>query len=55
MTMPNPFQPASPFPLEYGQDVDAGVIARFFNAVYAWMAAGLGLPPRWPGGFSTQP
>src|SRR4051794_505337 len=40
-TMPNPFQPA--IPLDYGRDADAGVIARFFNAVYAWMAAGLGL------------
>ena len=39
--MPNPFQPVAP--LEYGRDVDAGVIARFFNSVYAWMAAGLAL------------
>src|SRR5579871_5785930 len=40
-TYPNPFQPAAP--LDYGRDVDAGVVARFFNSVYAWMAAGLGL------------
>src|SRR5579859_4323376 len=39
--MSNPFQPA--MPLDYGRDVDAGVIARFFNSVYAWMAGGLGL------------
>jgi FtsH-binding integral membrane protein len=39
--MPSPFQPA--VPLEYGRDVNSAVIARFFNSVYAWMAAGLGL------------
>lgn len=32
-----------PIPLEYGQSTDVAVLARFFNAVYAWMAAGLGL------------
>ena len=41
--MPNPFQPTNPVALEYGQGLDVGVVARFFNAVYAWMAAGLGL------------
>jgi FtsH-binding integral membrane protein len=35
------FGPARPQPLDYEQRVDVGVLARFFNAVYAWMAAGL--------------
>jgi FtsH-binding integral membrane protein len=52
---PNPFQPASLHPLEYSRDVDAGVIARFFNAVYAWMAAGLGLTAAVAWWVSTQP
>lgn len=30
-------------PLDYEQRMDVGVLARFFNAVYAWMAAGLGV------------
>jgi hypothetical protein len=30
-----------PADLEYGQSAEAGVLARFFNSVYAWMAAGL--------------
>jgi FtsH-binding integral membrane protein len=30
-------------PLDDQQRTDAGALARFFNAVYAWMAAGLGL------------
>jgi len=41
--------------LDYGQDVDAGVVARFFNAVYAWMAAGLGLTAAVAWWVSTQP
>ena len=52
-TMPNPFQPAHP--LEYGVDADVGVVARFFNAVYAWMAAGLGLTAAVAWFVSTQP
>ena len=40
---PSPFQRSRPFDLEYGQQLDAGVIARFFNSVYAWMAAGLAI------------
>ena len=39
----SPFGPAKPFPLDYEQRIDAGVLVRFFNAVYAWMAAGLGI------------
>src|SRR6185312_5307296 len=54
-TMPNPFQPARLNPLEYGQNLDAGVIARFFNAVYAWMAAGLGFTAAIAWWVSTQP
>jgi len=30
-------------PIDYEQRMDAGVLARFFNSVYAWMAAGLGV------------
>src|SRR5690242_9412029 len=51
--MPNPFQPVAP--LEYGRDVDAGVIVRFFNSVYAWMAAGLALTATVAWLVSTQP
>jgi uncharacterized protein len=38
---PNPYGSAQPY--GYETRVDTGVIARFFNVVYAWMAAGLGL------------
>ena len=38
---PGPYESARP--LGYETRVDAGVIARFFNVVYAWMAAGLAL------------
>jgi FtsH-binding integral membrane protein len=51
--IPNPFQPG--IPLEYGRDVDAGAVARFFNSVYAWMAAGLGLTAAVAWWVSTQP
>ena len=30
-------------PLDYERGVEVGVLARFFNAVYAWMAAGLAI------------
>jgi uncharacterized protein len=30
-------------PLDYEQRMNAGALARFFNSVYAWMAAGLGV------------
>jgi uncharacterized protein len=39
---PNPYGSAQPYG-GYESRADAGVIARFFNVVYAWMAAGLGL------------
>ena len=39
---PGPFQ-SQPLPLDYEQRIDVGVLARFFNAVYAWMAAGLAI------------
>ena len=38
---PNPYGTAQP--LGYEAQADAGVIVRFFNVVYAWMAAGLAL------------
>ena len=38
-TFPNPY--SRPQTLEYG--TSAGVVARFMNNVYAWMAAGLAL------------
>ena len=37
------YGPGSAAPLDYEQRMDAGVVARFFNSVYAWMAAGLGI------------
>lgn len=50
---PNSFQ--GPQPLEYGTSADVGVIARFFNTVYAWMAAGLALTAAVAWWTSTQP
>lgn len=50
---PNPYQ--QPIPLEYGQNADVGVIARFFNSVYAWMAAGLAVTAGVAWWTSTQP
>lgn len=41
--MPSPFGPSRPFDMRYEAGADAAVIGRFFNAVYAWMAAGLAL------------
>jgi FtsH-binding integral membrane protein len=41
MSMWNPQMTQRAEPLEYGTDAGTGVIARFFNAVYAWMAVGL--------------
>ena len=38
---PNPYSPSQP--LGYESQADAGVVVRFFNVVYAWMAAGLAL------------
>jgi FtsH-binding integral membrane protein len=53
-SFPNPFQ-SQPAPLDYGRDVSAGVIARFFNSVYAWMAAGLAVTAAVAWWVSTQP
>src|SRR5215469_14450358 len=50
---PNPYQPAQP--LDYGRQLDAGVVARFFNSVYAWMAAGLAVTAAVAWWVSTQP
>jgi FtsH-binding integral membrane protein len=43
-TYPSPFDRSRPYPLDYqGRAVSPQAIARFFNSVYAWMAAGLAL------------
>jgi hypothetical protein len=52
-TFPSPQQ--QPFSLDYGRTADAGVIARFFNNVYAWMAAGLAVTAGVAWWTSTQP
>ncbi|HEY2586544.1 MAG TPA: Bax inhibitor-1/YccA family protein [Tepidisphaeraceae bacterium] len=44
-----------PVPLDYGRSTDALVIARFFNSVYAWMAAGLAVTAGVAWWTSTQP
>lgn len=49
------FGPARPQPLDYEQRVDVGVLARFFNAVYAWMAAGLAVTALVAWWVSTRP
>lgn len=49
------FGPARPQPLDYEQRVDVGVLARFFNAVYAWMAAGLAITALVAWWVSSQP
>src|SRR5690349_9205824 len=41
--------------LDYESGVDAAVIRRFFNAVYAWMAAGLALTALVAWWVSTRP
>ncbi len=38
----SPFDPARTYSTP-GVQIEPGVMARFFNAVYAWMAAGLGI------------
>ena len=50
---PNSYQ--RPVPLEYGTGTDVGILARFFNTVYAWMAAGLALTAAVAWWTSTQP
>jgi uncharacterized protein len=54
-TFPNPYQPAQGVPLDYEQRVDARALASFFNSVYAWMAAGLGLSALVAWWVSTRP
>ena len=49
---PNPYGAQ---PLGYESRVDAGVIARFFNVVYAWMCAGLALTAVVAWYISTRP
>src|SRR3954467_6723190 len=41
--VPNPFGGSQPYGLQYESGAQAGAVARFFNAVYGWMAAGLAL------------
>lgn len=36
-----PYSTGRQQPLEYGTDAGSSTLSRFFNAVYAWMAAGL--------------
>jgi FtsH-binding integral membrane protein len=50
---PNPYGSAQP--LDYEAGVDAGVVARFFNVVYAWMCAGLALTAVVAWWVSTRP
>lgn len=52
---PSPFQPSQPYGLDYERQLDAGVVARFFNTVYAWMAAGLALTAVVAWWVSTRP
>ncbi|HXE55504.1 MAG TPA: Bax inhibitor-1/YccA family protein [Tepidisphaeraceae bacterium] len=52
---PNPFQPSRPYGLDYEQRLDVGVVTRFFNSVYAWMAAGLALTAAVAWWTSTRP
>ena len=40
---PNTFGPSRPYDMQYESRADTVTVARFFNAVYAWMAAGLAL------------
>jgi FtsH-binding integral membrane protein len=40
---PNPYGPARSGPLNYESSANSVTVARFFNAVYGWMAAGLAL------------
>ena len=40
---PNPYGSVRPGPLDYESSANSVTLARFFNAVYGWMAAGLAL------------
>lgn len=50
---PTPF--GTPQELNYQSQVGTSTVSRFFNAVYAWMAAGLGLTAVVAWWVSTQP
>jgi FtsH-binding integral membrane protein len=50
---PNPYGGTQP--LDYEARIDAGVVARFFNVVYAWMSAGLALTAVVAWWISTRP
>ena len=52
---PNPYNSARPYDVPQSSEADAGTIVRFFNAVYAWMAAGLALTALVAWWVSTQP
>jgi FtsH-binding integral membrane protein len=55
MSFPNSFQ-QQPYPMDYGREVpNSAILARFFNAVYAWMAAGLGVTAAVAYWVSSQP
>ena len=47
---PNPYGSVRPGPLDYESSANSVTLARFFNAVYGWMAAGLALTGTLPGG-----
>jgi FtsH-binding integral membrane protein len=53
--MPIPFGQSRPYEMQYESAGDAAVIGRFFNAVYAWMAAGLALTAVVAWWMSTRP
>ena len=53
--MPSPFGPTRPYEMQYESAGSAAVIGRFFNAVYAWMAAGLALTAVVAWWVSTRP
>ena len=53
--MPNPFGQSRRYDMQYESAGDAAVVGRFFNAVYAWMAAGLALTAVVAWWMSTRP
>src|SRR5215212_4284301 len=55
--LPNPrsFGFPRPHPMQYESGANTVTVAQFFNAVYAWMAAGLGLTAVVAWWVSTQP
>ena len=50
-----PFAVQRPYAMDYESGADTITVARFFNAVYAWMAAGLGLTAVVAWWVSTRP